>query len=105
MRSIVAFGVARIFSIVSPPAAVSTGAKRFPRDVVIAPASPPFRYFPLLRPRLPLHKVRGAGMDASEKPDWKSGGVKVIRGDSLDTNTAQTPGMNRAAAINYARVG
>jgi hypothetical protein len=25
--------------------------------------------------------------------------------DSLDANTAQTPGMNRAAAINYARVG
>jgi uncharacterized RmlC-like cupin family protein len=37
--------------------------------------------------------------------DWKTHGVKVIPGDSLDTNTAQTPGMNRAAAINYARVG
>ena len=32
-------------------------------------------------------------------------GVKVIPNDSLDTNTPQTPGMNRAAAINYARVG
>jgi len=29
----------------------------------------------------------------------------VIPGDQLDTNTAQTPGMNRAAAINLARVG
>ena len=37
--------------------------------------------------------------------DWKDNGVKVIPGDRLDTNTAQTPGMNRAAAINYARVG
>ena len=37
--------------------------------------------------------------------DWKTQGVKVIPGDSLDTNTAQTPGMNRAAAINFARVG
>jgi uncharacterized RmlC-like cupin family protein len=37
--------------------------------------------------------------------DWKAHGVKVIPGDSLDTNTPQTPGMNRAAAINYARVG
>ncbi|MDE2006013.1 MAG: cupin domain-containing protein [Rhodospirillales bacterium] len=37
--------------------------------------------------------------------DWKDNGVKVIPGDSLDTNTAQTPGMNRAAAINFARVG
>src|SRR5271166_1002052 len=37
--------------------------------------------------------------------DWKNHGVKVIPGDSLDTNTPQTEGMNRAAAINYARVG
>ena len=37
--------------------------------------------------------------------DWKLNGVRVIKGDRLDTNTAQTPGMNRAAAINLARVG
>ena len=37
--------------------------------------------------------------------DWKHDGVRVIRAGSLDTNTAQTPGMNRAAAINFARVG
>ena len=37
--------------------------------------------------------------------DWKTQGVKVIPRDSLDSNTAQTPGMQRAAAINYARVG
>lgn len=37
--------------------------------------------------------------------DWKEHGVKVIPGDQLDVNTAQTPGMNRAAAINLARVG
>src|SRR4030081_952318 len=37
--------------------------------------------------------------------DWKTHGVKVIPGDQLDTNTPQTPGMNRAAAINLARVG
>ena len=36
---------------------------------------------------------------------WRHSGVKVIPGDSLDTNTAQTPGMDRAAAINLARVG
>ena len=40
-----------------------------------------------------------------EKIDWKEHGVKVIPGNSLDTNTAQTPGMNRAAAIDYARMG
>ena len=37
--------------------------------------------------------------------DWRMTGVRVIPGDQLDTNTAQTPGMNRAAAINFARVG
>ena len=37
--------------------------------------------------------------------DWKHNGVRVIPGDRLDPNTAQTPGMDRAAAINFARVG
>jgi uncharacterized RmlC-like cupin family protein len=36
---------------------------------------------------------------------WRLHGVRVIPGDQLDTNTPQTPGMNRAAAINLARVG
>src|ERR1700741_5598258 len=40
-----------------------------------------------------------------EPIDWKIHGVKVILGDQLDPNTAQTPGMDRAAAINLARVG
>ncbi len=37
--------------------------------------------------------------------DWKLHGVQVIPGNRLDPNTAQTPGMNRAAAINFARAG
>ena len=37
--------------------------------------------------------------------DWKHDGVRVIPAKSLDPTTAQTPGMNRAAAINFARVG
>jgi uncharacterized RmlC-like cupin family protein len=36
---------------------------------------------------------------------WKHSGVRVIPAGSLDANTPQTPGMNRAAAINAARVG
>ena len=36
---------------------------------------------------------------------WRHNGVRVIKGNQLDPNTAQTPGMNRAAAINAARVG
>jgi uncharacterized RmlC-like cupin family protein len=41
----------------------------------------------------------------TEKTDWKSNGVRVIPSDSLDQNTPQSPGMTRAAAINFARVG
>ena len=41
----------------------------------------------------------------SKATDWRNDGVRVIPAGSLDTNTAQTPGMNRAAAINFARVG
>ena len=37
--------------------------------------------------------------------DWKRNGVKVISGDHLDTNTLQTPGMNRAAAVTAAAAG
>ena len=36
---------------------------------------------------------------------WRDEGVRVIKGDRLDPNTAQTPGMFRQAAINAARVG
>ncbi|HRJ43698.1 MAG: cupin domain-containing protein [Caldilineaceae bacterium] len=37
--------------------------------------------------------------------DWRANGVRVVRGDQLDTNTPQTPGMNRAAAITHATAG
>lgn len=37
--------------------------------------------------------------------DWRDNGIRVIPGDQLDSNTQQTPGMSRAAAINHARVG
>jgi uncharacterized RmlC-like cupin family protein len=37
--------------------------------------------------------------------DWKLHGVKIIRAGDLDTNTPQTPGMERAAAIDHARTG
>ena len=32
--------------------------------------------------------------------DWKEHGVKIVRANELDSNTPQTPGMSRAAAIN-----
>src|SRR3569623_446284 len=36
---------------------------------------------------------------------WKHDGVRVSPGNQLDPNTAQTPGRDRKAAINTARVG
>jgi uncharacterized RmlC-like cupin family protein len=38
-------------------------------------------------------------------PDWRREGVRVVPGDRLDPNTAQTPGMHREAAISHAMVG
>ena len=43
--------------------------------------------------------------DHTHSIDWKHDGVRVIPAGSLDSNTPQTPGMSRAAAINFARVG
>ena len=37
--------------------------------------------------------------------DWKERGIKIVRAGDLDTNTPQTAGMTRAAAITHARTG
>jgi len=37
--------------------------------------------------------------------NWKDHGVRIVRAGELDTNTPQTPGMSRAAAITHARTG
>jgi uncharacterized RmlC-like cupin family protein len=41
----------------------------------------------------------------SDEAKWKYTGVRVVHSNELDVNTAQTPGMNRAAAITHARAG
>jgi len=42
----------------------------------------------------------------STEPRWKHDGVRVIPADSVDPGgVPQTPGMNRAAAIDFARAG
>jgi len=41
----------------------------------------------------------------SNDHDWREHGVRVVRADELDSNTAQTEGMTRAAAISHARTG
>jgi uncharacterized RmlC-like cupin family protein len=37
--------------------------------------------------------------------DWRAHGIKIVRAGELDSNTPQTPGMTRAAAITYATAG
>jgi uncharacterized RmlC-like cupin family protein len=37
--------------------------------------------------------------------DWKTNGIRVVHSNELDLNTAQTPGMTRAAAITHAVAG
>jgi uncharacterized RmlC-like cupin family protein len=37
--------------------------------------------------------------------DWRENGVRIVRAGEFDTNTPQTPGMSRAAAINHAKAG
>jgi uncharacterized RmlC-like cupin family protein len=38
-------------------------------------------------------------------PDWERHGVRIVRAGELDSNTPQTPGMHRAAAITHASAG
>jgi uncharacterized RmlC-like cupin family protein len=42
---------------------------------------------------------------SADARDWRLNGVRVVRGDELDPNTPQTPGMRRLAAITTARAG
>ncbi|HJT87539.1 MAG TPA: cupin domain-containing protein [Bryobacteraceae bacterium] len=42
---------------------------------------------------------------STPEPDWEHRGIRIVRAGELDSNTPQTPGMTRAAAITYARTG
>jgi uncharacterized RmlC-like cupin family protein len=37
--------------------------------------------------------------------NWKADGIRIVRVGELDSNTPQTPGMTRAAAITHAKTG
>src|SRR5205085_3706304 len=39
------------------------------------------------------------------QPDWKQHGIRIVRAGELDSDTPQTPGMTRAAAITHATAG
>src|SRR5271169_6619293 len=44
------------------------------------------------------------GMDTPAQ-DWRAHGIRIVRAGELDSNTPQTPGMTRAAAITHAAAG
>src|SRR5882724_6002413 len=52
-----------------------------------------------------MEECMGSDDSLNEKPDWQRHGLRIIRGGELDSNTPQTPGMERAEAISRARVG
>ncbi|MEO8027200.1 MAG: cupin domain-containing protein [Bryobacteraceae bacterium] len=37
--------------------------------------------------------------------DWREHGIRIVRREEQDSNTPQTPGMTRAAAITHAKTG
>jgi uncharacterized RmlC-like cupin family protein len=51
------------------------------------------------------HTHAGHSHDHGDAQRWKHDGVRVIPGDQLDPNVPSTAGMDRKAAINFARVG
>ena len=54
---------------------------------------------------MPSGDDRDTPQDPGPAPRWKRDGVQVVPGGQLDGNTAQTPGMDRRAAITHARTG
>src|SRR5712664_2059090 len=51
------------------------------------------------------HSGHSHDHDHDDVQRWKHDGVRVIPGDQLDPNVPSTAGMDRKAAINFARVG
>ncbi len=43
--------------------------------------------------------------DGPSSSSWRDHGVRIVHAPDLDRNTPQTPGMSRAAAIDFAKVG
>jgi uncharacterized RmlC-like cupin family protein len=41
----------------------------------------------------------------AEQPGWRDRGVRIVHANELDPNTPQTPGMSRAAAIDFVMAG
>src|SRR4051812_43132899 len=69
-----------------------------PSGTGVLRAHPAVEYGSIQRPAVELSK-------ASSMPDWEQHGIRIVRAGELDTNTPQTAGMTRAAAITHARAG
>jgi uncharacterized RmlC-like cupin family protein len=74
-----------------------------------APFSPGLPNTGRVRRGVQAHPHPGALRDQlnpeRRQPDWKSSGARVVPGDQLDTNTPQANGLDRAAAVTFARAG
>jgi 2-haloalkanoic acid dehalogenase type II len=75
------------------------GAKRYGHDVAFIDRGGPQ---PGLTPDI---RVGSLAQVAAVVRGWRDHGVRIVKGTELDPNTAQTPGMSRAAAITHARAG
>jgi uncharacterized RmlC-like cupin family protein len=59
-------------------------------------------------PSFVMDPTGNSGWEAYMLSSFESGampGLRIVRSGELDSNTPQTPGMTRAEAISYARVG
>ena len=75
------------------------GARRYGHDVAFIDRGG-------AQPTLPPDvRVGSLAQLAAVVRGWRDHGVRIVKGTELDPNTAQTPGMSRAAAINHARAG
>lgn len=64
-----------------------------------------FELWPRCYDERPGQMIRCTRWQEGGTLDWKAHGVKIVRAGELDSNTPQTPGMTRAAAITHARTG
>src|SRR5204862_4250296 len=66
---------------------------------------PPDRSWPGSGSGSMVSQQRSRPVSSIPSERWKHDGVRVVASDQLDPNTAKTPGMDRKAAITFARVG
>src|SRR5580704_12507369 len=93
-------GAGKLTTTNSPPAGALSDGGGF--------APPPFSFMPSAAKLAPVEAAMTTAHDhdhADAAERWKHDGVRVIPGNQLDPNVPSTPGMDRKAAINFARVG